>query len=81
MLIRLSQRAAVSCVAKEKVCRTLTAELEKKYNDCSKRVNEICEKSYIGTGKKTAEAEKLQRLCDSIGELVRLIRSCVLRNL
>lgn len=81
MLIRLSQRAAVSCVAKEKACRTLTAELEKKYSDCSKRVNEICEKSYAASNGKISETEKLRRACDSIGELVRLIRLCVLRNL
>lgn len=81
-LIELSGRAAIACVQKEKACRNITADLEKAYLRCSEGVNKFCDEAVkTGKGEKISTAEKTERVYNSIGEAVCLIRSAMLRSL
>lgn len=81
VMIEGARRAAVSCVAKEKACREITAGLEKRYLDFDERIAALCEAALRAGGGEAVRAERARRLSDSLGELIRLLRSCVLRNL
>ena len=82
IIIEGARKAASSCVAKEKACREITAGLEKRYSELERRVT-AAEEAALTAGDKSdiIHVRRSRQLCDSLGELVRLLRSCVLRNL